>query len=207
MTGDALQNIEQIEFSFWKAADQLRANSKLTSSEYTMPVLGVIFLRHAANRLYAAKAAIEADQAAGKMPKHPLVKADFVLGTHEKPLVKGPGIIVGRKGNFGSIYWSSCDFYPTDTVYFVDAETSDRYLYYALQHMYFISTDVAVPGLNRDFAYSRKLVVPIRSLHREFLVAVSPLHEIMEKLDGMNDKLRAAWDLLLTRLMSGEIAV
>lgn len=43
-----------------------------------MPVLGVIFLRHAANRYYAARAAIEADQAAGKMPERPLVKADFV---------------------------------------------------------------------------------------------------------------------------------
>ena len=53
MTGNALQNIEQIESSIWEAADQLRANSKLTSSEYAMPVLGVIFLRHAANRYYA----------------------------------------------------------------------------------------------------------------------------------------------------------
>jgi len=78
MTRNALQNIEQIESSLWETADQLRANSKLTSSEYGMPVLGVIFLRHAANRYTAARAAIEADQAAGKMPKRPLVKADFV---------------------------------------------------------------------------------------------------------------------------------
>lgn len=78
MTGNALENIEQIESSLWEAADQLRANSKLTSSEYAMPVLGVIFLRHAANRYYAAKAAIEADQAAGKMPKRKLIQADFV---------------------------------------------------------------------------------------------------------------------------------
>ncbi len=76
MTGNALHNIEQLESSLWEAADQLRANSKLTSSEYAMPVLGVIFLRHAANRYYAGKAAIEAEQAAGKMPKRPL--ADFV---------------------------------------------------------------------------------------------------------------------------------
>ncbi len=114
---------------------------------------------------------------------------------------------MGRKGNVGSVYWSSCDFYPIDTVYFVDAETSDLYLYYALKHMHFISTDVAVPGLNRDFAYSRTLFVPARSLYREFLDAVSPLHEQMEKLHGMNDKLRAARDLLLPRLMSGEIVV
>ena len=77
MTANALQNISQIETSLWEAADQLRANSKLTSSEYCMPVLGVIFLRHATNRYQAALAAIQADQASGKSPKRPLVKGDF----------------------------------------------------------------------------------------------------------------------------------
>ena len=43
-----------------------------------MPVLGVIFLRHATNRYQAALQAIQADQAAGKMPKRPLGKADFI---------------------------------------------------------------------------------------------------------------------------------
>lgn len=78
MSADALKNIAQIEDSLWQAADQLRANSKLTSSEYCMPVLGVIFLRHATNRYQAALLAIEGDQAAGKMPKRPLVKGDFI---------------------------------------------------------------------------------------------------------------------------------
>lgn len=77
MTANASHNISQIESSLWEAADQLRANSKLTSSEYCMPVLGVIFLRHATNRYQAALQAIQADQAAGKMPKRPLGKADF----------------------------------------------------------------------------------------------------------------------------------
>jgi type I restriction enzyme M protein len=78
MTANAFHNIPQIEASLWEAADQLRANSKLTSSEYCMPVLGVIFLRHASNRYQAALQAIEADQAAGLMPQRPLSKADFI---------------------------------------------------------------------------------------------------------------------------------
>jgi hypothetical protein len=45
-----LGDIEKLEKDLWEAADQLRANSKLTSSEYCMPVLGVIFLRHAQSR-------------------------------------------------------------------------------------------------------------------------------------------------------------
>ncbi len=78
MSANALKNINQIEASLWEAADQLRANSKLTSSEYCMPVLGIIFLRHAGNRYEKALEQITADQAAGKMPKRPLAKGDFI---------------------------------------------------------------------------------------------------------------------------------
>ncbi len=73
-----MNNIDQLETDLWAAADNLRANSKLTSSEYCMPVLGVIFLRHATNRYDDAVRQIEADQAAGIMPKRALVKGDFL---------------------------------------------------------------------------------------------------------------------------------
>jgi type I restriction enzyme M protein len=55
----------------------LRANSGLASNEYFMPILGLLFLRHATNRFHEAKAAIDADKAAGKMPNRPLIEADF----------------------------------------------------------------------------------------------------------------------------------
>ncbi|MFM2068082.1 MAG: hypothetical protein RLZZ584_2991 [Pseudomonadota bacterium] len=77
MTANAFHNIARIEASLWDAADQLRANSKLTSSEYCMPVLGVIFLRHASNRYLTALRAIETEQRDGRMPVRPLGKADF----------------------------------------------------------------------------------------------------------------------------------
>lgn len=73
-----MQNIEKIENSLWEAADNLRANSKLTSSDYFMPVLGVIFLRHAANRFDTATRLIEEDRASGKMPKRKVVPEDYI---------------------------------------------------------------------------------------------------------------------------------
>jgi type I restriction enzyme M protein len=54
-------NVQQLENELWEAADQLRANSKLTAAEYSMPVLGLIFLRHADNRFKAFLPEIEAD--------------------------------------------------------------------------------------------------------------------------------------------------
>jgi type I restriction enzyme M protein len=94
MSQNALKNIEQIESSLWEAADQLRANSKLTSSEYCMPVLGIIFLRHAGNRYEKALKQIKADQASGKMPDRPLVKGDFI---------KRRALLLPEKARYGSL--------------------------------------------------------------------------------------------------------
>jgi type I restriction enzyme M protein len=73
----SLADIERLETDLWDAADNLRANSKLTAGEYCMPVLGVIFLRHATNRYNEALREIQDDQALGKMPKRSLTAADF----------------------------------------------------------------------------------------------------------------------------------
>jgi hypothetical protein len=56
-TNDEMQGkqLRKLEAELWRAADQLRANSKLTASEYSMPVLGLIFLRHAYNRFQKVK--------------------------------------------------------------------------------------------------------------------------------------------------------
>ena len=73
-----MQDVEKLEKDLWEAADQLRANSKLTSSDYFMPVLGIIFLRHAANRFAAAAKQIQEDQTTGKMPKRKVRPEDYI---------------------------------------------------------------------------------------------------------------------------------
>ncbi len=60
------KQLRQLEAELWRAADQLRANSKLTASEYSMPVLGLIFLRHAFNRFVKVQALVEQT-----LPFHP----------------------------------------------------------------------------------------------------------------------------------------
>jgi type I restriction enzyme M protein len=48
-------NTTELEKRLWGAADDLRANSKLKSSEYSVPVLGLIFLRYADHKFTKAK--------------------------------------------------------------------------------------------------------------------------------------------------------
>jgi len=130
-----------------------------------------------------------------------------IVGTHKKALVPGPGIIVGRKGNVGSVFWSTADFHPIDTVYYIGPDKSSLYLYYSLQHLHFINTDVAVPGLNRDFAHSRLLNEPEPIIVSQFEEFSAALHAQMDLLTRQNEALVSARDLLLPRLMNGEIAV
>ena len=77
LIADQLTDIEKLEADLWKVADNLRANSNLASNEYFMPILGLIFLRHATNRYYAALKEIDEDKASGRMPDRPLDEADF----------------------------------------------------------------------------------------------------------------------------------
>ena len=137
----------------------------------------------------------------------PVYGSSGIVGIHAKALVPGPTIIIGRKGNVGSVYWSPDDCHPIDTVYYIDSGHCSLFLYYALQQMTFISTDVAVPGLNRDFAHSRLLLVAEQKILRLFEATVSPLHQQMELLKRQNASLAKARDLLLPKLMTGEVSV
>ena len=132
-----------------------------------------------------------------RMPgPYPVYGSSGVVGTHSKALVSGPAIIVGRKGNVGSVYWCEDDFHPIDTVYFIDSENCNLYLYYALLHIQFINADVAVPGLNRDFAHSRLLLVADTKMLRLFDEIAAPIHEQIVRLDRCNRTLSRARDML-----------
>ncbi len=72
-----LENIEAIERRLWGSADNLRANSNYASNEYFMPVMGLIFLRHAYSRYLAIKPEIEASLPSRGGQTRPLTKEDF----------------------------------------------------------------------------------------------------------------------------------
>lgn len=74
-----LEHIEAIEKRLWGAADTLRANSHYASNEYFLPVMGLVFLRHAYSRYMAVKDAIKANLPTRGGKKRALTKEDFSL--------------------------------------------------------------------------------------------------------------------------------
>lgn len=104
----------------------------------------------------------EATRVAGS---YPVYGSSSIVSYHSESLVKGPGIIVGRKGTVGKVQFSKGDFFPIDTTFYIATKASEadmKFLYYRLGLCGFqdMNSDAAVPGLNRSAALSVKLKVP-----------------------------------------------
>lgn len=72
-----LEHIEAIEKRLWTAADTPRANSAYASNEYFLPVMGLVFLRHAFSRYLLVKSEIEANLPKRNGKTRALIKEDF----------------------------------------------------------------------------------------------------------------------------------
>ncbi|MCK4207535.1 SAM-dependent DNA methyltransferase [Brucella pituitosa] len=72
-----MDHVGEIEKRLWSVADHLRANSNFASNEYFLPVMGLIFLRHAYSRFLRVKAEIEETLPSRGGVKRALVKEDF----------------------------------------------------------------------------------------------------------------------------------
>jgi type I restriction enzyme S subunit len=82
-----------------------------------------------------------------------------------------PTIVIGRKGSYGKINWSDEPVFASDTTFFVDTTTTRhhlRWLFYTLQTLNLDegSDEAAVPGLNRDKAYQKEILIPPLSEQR-----------------------------------------
>lgn len=137
----------------------------------------------------------------------PVYGSSGVVGTHDASLANGPGIIVGRKGNVGSVFWCDDDFFVIDTAFFVTSALPLRFLFYVLPTLNFINSDAAVPGLSRNQAYSLELFVPPAELLAKFCSVADTIERQATTLQRQVHSLRRIRDLLLPRLLSGQIDV
>lgn len=155
-------------------------------------------------KLHYGKALKASERNPGKFPVY---GSSGVVGYHNTPFVQAGAIIVGRKGNIGSLFYSDNACFPIDTVFFIPPEQSSRWLFLALHSLNFISSDSAVPGLNRAYAESLPIMEPDIQTQERFKALTDPLFTKIEILQQQNHRLAQARDLLLPKLMSGQIDV
>ncbi|MCG2583512.1 restriction endonuclease subunit S [Massilia sp. TS11] len=137
----------------------------------------------------------------------PVYGSGGITGFHNKALVTGPGVIVGRKGTIGSLYWEDSPFFPIDTVFYVISKVPLTYSYYLLKTLSLneMNTDAAVPGLNRENVYRLKVAIP----NTEAIHCFNEIVGVLRKSIGHNNEhaecLTHLRDTLLPRLISGQL--
>jgi len=137
----------------------------------------------------------------------PVFGSSGVVGLNAEALIKGPGVIVGRKGNVGTVYWSPTDFYPIDTVFWARSSLPSEYVYHLLKSIEFVSGDTAVPGLSRDYAHSVPVFIPDSDAVHQFVRVVGPMMRLSHLLGQTSAALAKTRDLVLPLLMTGAIEV
>ena len=135
----------------------------------------------------------------------PIISSSGFTDFHDKPMVKGPGVVTGRYGTIGEVFYSEEDFWPLNTtLYVVDFKANDPlFVYYLLQTISYADyTDkAAVPGVNRNHLHKAKVKVPI-SLDIQQKVAaqlyqlekrVALSKQINQTLEQMSQTLFKSW--------------
>jgi len=152
-------------------------------------------------KLEYGKALKEEDRIPGKIL---VCGSGGIVGTHNKKLVSGPGVVIGRKGNAGTVFWVNEDFYPIDTAFFVKTELNLIFIFYLIKSQNFVLGDATVPGLNREQAYRNQILVPPSNLINEFAQKVEPVRKIIGMIGNENNNLSKIRDLLIPQLVTGK---
>lgn len=139
----------------------------------------------------------------------PVYGSGGITGYHNECLIDGPSIIIGRKGSIGTIYWENSPSFPIDTVFYVKSEFPLIYLYFLLKQfdLKAMNTDAAVPGLNRNNVYRLQIPYLNKTVIEKYASLMTPLFSYCRSNLDQNHTLAEMRDLLLPKLMSGEISV
>ncbi len=96
--------------------------------------------------------------------KYQVFGSNGPIGWTSQPLAPGPGVILGRKGAYRGVRYSSDPFFVIDTAYYVvpKNEFEMRWLYYAIQHYRLGEVDDGspIPSTTRSAVYVLDLEVP-----------------------------------------------
>ena len=146
------------------------------------------------------------DRAAGSIP---VMGASGIQGSHDVARASGPGVTTGRSGTVGVVNYIPGDFWPLNTSLWVREFrlATPRYAYFLLGDLDLrrSASGAAVPTLDRKVVHALPAVCPPADLVSRWDAAVLPLFNEGELLRQQASSLAALRDLLLPKLVTGQI--
>jgi type I restriction enzyme S subunit len=141
----------------------------------------------------------------------PIVSSSGITGYHSEKRANAPGVVTGRYGTLGEVFFVQQDYWPLNTALYVSdfKDNHPSFIAHLLKHMLggTQSDKAAVPGLNRNVVHAMPVLCPPKLLRDQFTDFAYSNYRQIHVLETTNTKLRAARDVLLPRLMSGEIVL
>jgi type I restriction enzyme S subunit len=131
----------------------------------------------------------------------PVVSSSGVSDYHSVAMANGPGVVTGRYGTIGEVFYIDCPFWPLNTALYVsDFKGNDpRFVSYLLRTLDFLaySDKGAVPGINRNHLHEALITVPV-SVDEQRAIA-SILGALDNKID-LNRKISATLEAIARAL-------
>ncbi|WP_050578450.1 restriction endonuclease subunit S [Rhizobium leguminosarum] len=141
----------------------------------------------------------------------PVFSAGGLHGGHNEYKVSGPGIVTGRSGTIGQVHLIMENFWPLNTTLYVREfkRAGPAYAMLLLQHMDLskYSGGAAVPTLNRNHIHDIMLPAAPQALIDKFESFAFTNLQCIRTIEKQNERLAASRDLLLPRLISGQLSV
>ncbi len=131
----------------------------------------------------------------------PVVSSSGIKSFHNEFRARGPGVVIGRKGTLGKVFYIDCDYWPHDTSLWVKdfKGNNPKFVYYLLTtlNLKTLDTGTSNPTLNRNYVHALKIAMP--DLEDQTII-VSILSSIDQKLTAEQSR-REALDTLFTSLL------
>lgn len=138
---------------------------------------------------------------------YPVYGSGGVVGHHSNYLIKGPGIVVARKGSLGNVFYAKQNFWPIDTVYYItNKETKNDlvFLYYFLQH-YKLKTYAIVtaqPGINREEIYTIFVKIPPIHEQQKIVAVLFNMDSLIQQYDSIIKSTKKLKTCLMQQLLT-----
>lgn len=139
--------------------------------------------------------------------KIPVFGSNGIVGYHSESITKKSSLIIGRKGSAGAVQISNVPCFPIDTAYYFDSfENLDlKFIYYLLTSLKLGSLEksTAIPGLNRNDAYSLPIGLPPLAEQHRIVAKVDRLMALCDELEARQQQERAGCLKLGTASFAG----
>ncbi|MBU2733481.1 restriction endonuclease subunit S [Acidithiobacillus ferridurans] len=142
---------------------------------------------------------------------YPVVSSGGISSYHDEAKVKGPGVVIGRKGSLGTVHYIPSDYWPHDTTLWIKdfKGNNPRFVAYLLETMRLkrFDTGAANPTLNRNIVHGEKIAIPPNDQQVEIGEALKAIESKISIHESRRCSLLELFRTLLHELMTAKTRV